>query len=129
MKIEHVAIWTTHLEAMRRFYGEFFEAKSSEKYRNPQTGFESYFLTFESGARLELMSLPELAAQGDDAKIPVTGLTHIAFSVGSRERVDWLTAALGQHGYRVVGAPRQTGDGYYESSVLDPDGNIIEITA
>ncbi len=126
MHIEHVAIWTRQLEALKTFYETYFSAQSGGKYTNPKTRFESYFLTFACGARLELMQAPDVnAAQAADRMI---GYTHIAFSVGSREQVDRLTGRLEADGYRIASRPRTTGDGYYESVALDPDGNPVEIT-
>jgi lactoylglutathione lyase len=127
MNIEHVALWTNNLEGMREFYMRWFGASCNEKYSNPSKGFESYFLTFETGARLELMHWPDLHPRAQDAQHTV-GWVHVAFSVGSRERVDALTEQMRAAGVIVTGEPRHTGDGYYESTVLDPDGNIIEIT-
>ena len=128
MKIEHVALWTQNLERMRDFYVEFFGGKSNVKYVNPKKGFESYFITFDSGARLEIMRQAAIPANRNDVDEQYIGLIHVAMSVGSREGVDELTNELRAAGYRVVSEPRETGDGYYESCVLDPDGNRIEIT-
>ncbi len=126
MKIHHIALWVSDLEQSRKFYAAYFGGVANEKYRNPVTGLETYFLTFGDGARLELMSRPECTA--DSRSAYGFGLTHLAFSVGSRCDVDALTARLCADGYTVAGQPRITGDGYYESVVLDPDGNRIEIT-
>jgi lactoylglutathione lyase len=128
MHIEHIALWTEQLEKLRNFYETYFQAVAGRKYINPQRQFESYFLQFTSGTRLELMQIPELHRSADDSDVILTGFTHIAFSVGSVERVDALTAQLESAGYKVVDRPRYTGDGYYESCVLDPDGNRLEIT-
>ena len=126
MHIEHIAIWTQQLEALTAFYETCFSAQSSPKYTNPNTGFQSTFLTFASGARLELMQAPDVAPAPPGARN--AGYAHIALAVGSREQVDELTHRLEAAGYRVAGQPRTTGDGYYESVILDPDGNRIEIT-
>ncbi len=128
MHIEHVAIWTKKLEQLKAFYELYFQARSGEKYVNPGKQFESYFLQFASGARLELMQMPSIPQTRDDIAQQFTGLIHLAFSTGSQENVDLLTQRLKRDGYRVVDEPRHTGDGYYESVVLDPDGNRIEIT-
>lgn len=127
MRIEHVAIWTSQLEALARFYVRFFAAHAGPPYRSATRPFDSCFLTFTSGARLELMRLPDLAPPA--GPLPRVGLAHLAVSVGSRAEVDRLTAELREAGVTVVGEPRTTGDGYYESAVLDPDGNHVEITA
>jgi len=124
MKIEHIALYVRDLEITKNFYMKYFSAKSNEKYTNAK-GFSSYFLTFEDGARLEIMSLPELNRPG---VLPCLGYAHIAVSVGSVQYVNELTERLEKDGYDVISAPRTTGDGYYESVIADPDGNLIEIT-
>lgn len=128
MKIEHVAIWTRDLERLRVFYETYFEARAGDKYTNEKNRFDSYFLEFSSGARLELMSMPTIPDTSNDRDKQFTGLIHLAFSTGSEEEVDSLTSRLDQDGYQVADGPRRTGDGYYESVVFDPDGNRIEIT-
>jgi len=127
MRIEHVAIWTRDLEALTAFYVRWFGAHAGPPYRSRTRPFESRFLTFASGARLELMRLPDLEPPAGAA--PRVGLAHLAISVGSPGEVDRLTAALAAAGHLVEGAPRTTGDGYYESVILDPDGNRVEVTA
>jgi lactoylglutathione lyase len=126
--IEHVAIWTKDLERLKAFYEMYFQATHGKKYINPNREFESYFLTFASGARLELMRMPTIPTSLNNIDAQFTGYIHLAFSVGSKARVDTLTVQLQDNGYRVMDGPRWTGDGYYESCVLDPDGNRIEIT-
>lgn len=126
MYIEHVALWTADLERLKTFYQTYFQATAGPKYLNPQRGFESYFLTFATGARLELMRLPNLLPGVTNP--PQTGYAHLAFAVGSAAAVDTLTARLQADGYQVIDGPRHTGDGYYESVVLDPAGNRVEIT-
>lgn len=125
MHIEHIAIRTGDLERLKKFYETFFEARAGAKYVNAERGFESYFLTFPSGARLEIMYAKGLSRAGASDR---PGYVHVAFSAGSQAAVDALTARLADACYRVVDGPRHTGDGYYESCVLDPDGNRIEIT-
>ena len=127
MKIEHIAIWTKNLENMREFYLQFFDLNSNEIYHNSKKNFSSYFLSFPTGARIELMYKPEISEIIKTAELNL-GLTHFAISVGSKEKVDELTNLIRQNGYRIVGEPRTTGDGYYESVISDPEGNIIEIT-
>lgn len=126
MRIEHVAMYVNDLEAARYFFIKYLGASSNDGYHNQKTGFRSYFLSFSDGARLEIMNKPQM----DDAEktLARTGLIHIAFSVGSRERVDELTEELKRDGYEVVSGPRTTGDGYYESCVIGIEGNQIEIT-
>lgn len=126
MRIEHVAIWTRDLERLKSFYETYFEVIAGARYASTKRPFESHFLNFASGARLELMRLPDLADA--DHSRNVVGLAHVALSTGSREAVDTLTRRLRGDGYTVVDGPRVTGDGYYESVVLDPDGNRIELT-
>jgi len=129
MKIEHVAIWVEDLEQCRDFYTRFFGAVAGEKYHNRTKSFQSYFLSFSDGARLEIMQKPGVPSRPDAPEKEWKGITHLAFSTGSRERVDALTEQLRQAGYTILGEPRTTGDGYYESVVADPEGNRIEITA
>jgi len=128
MKIEHIAIWCQDLEAMRQFYEAYLGARPNQKYVNEAKGFSSYFLSFDSGARIELMHRPSIPERGNEPSQQFTGLIHLAFSVGSEARVEALTSALERAGYEVLDGPRRTGDGYYESLVLDPENNRIEIT-
>lgn len=127
MKIEHLAIWVKDLEVMKDFYEMYFEANSNEMYHNPTKQFTSYFLSFDEGSRLELMHRPDIAKKLNDFEEQL-GITHFALSVGSKSKVDTLTEQLGTAGFKIVGEPRTTGDGYYESVVLDPENNRIEIT-
>ncbi len=126
MIIEHVALYVNDLIAARNFFVRYLGGRSNSGYHNPRTGFSSFFITFVGGARLELMNKPEM----DDRKktLDRTGYAHIAFSVGSKGRVDSLTAELRNAGYEVISGPRTTGDGYYESCVVVIEGNQIEIT-
>jgi lactoylglutathione lyase len=128
MHLDHVAIWTADVERLRGFYEQYFEASAGAQYRSAtRPGFVSYFLTFPDGAtRLELMAAPGLAASAGAAAV---GYAHIALTVGSRADVVTLTERLRGDGVRVVSAPRETGDGYFESVVEDPDGNLVEIAA
>lgn len=126
MRIEHVAMYVNSLKEARDFFVRYFGAVSNEGYHNKKTDFRSYFLTFEDGARLELMNRPGME---DPEKTGArTGYIHLAFSAGSREAVDALTNRLRADGCEVLSGPRVTGDGYYESCVLGPEGNQIEIT-
>jgi len=127
MKIEHLAVWTPRLDSLRDFYVEHFGCSTSSKYFNPSTGFSSYFLTFPAGgARLELMTNPGVGAAAE-GKLHC-GYAHLALSLGSEERVRELTGILRLKGATVKAEPRRTGDGYYESVIADPDGNLIELT-
>ncbi len=128
MHIDHVAIWTHDLERLKHFYAAYSQASAGAKYRNPRTQFESYFLSFASGPRLEIMQTPGIPSPDHDVFAQFTGYIHIVVSVGSKEQVDAVTLRLQSDGHRMLDGPRTTGDGYYESSVLDPDGNRIEIT-
>ncbi len=126
MRIDHIAIWTDDIEKLRDFYMKYFNMRCGSKYTNENKGFTSYFLSFEGEAtRIEIMNIPEMASPHDREKMP--GLTHFAISVGSKERVDELTETLRTDGYAILGEPRTTGDGYYESVVADPEGNRVEI--
>jgi lactoylglutathione lyase len=127
-RIEHVAFWTEDLERLAEFYGKYFGAIAGDKYVNPTKGFESRFLNFEGGARIEVMKSSMLSPVKHERGAQRMGLAHLAVSVGSAHSVDALTNRLKQDGFEIVDGPRHTGDGYYESVVLDPDGNRVEIT-
>ncbi len=126
MKIEHVAMYVTELEKAKDFFIKYFDAIPNEGYHNPSTGLRSYFLSFEDGARLEIMNKPDL--QDDFKSLTRTGFIHLAFSVGSKEKVDALSAQMKADGYPVISGPRTTGDGYYESCIIGIENNQIEIT-
>ena len=128
MKIEHIAIWAKDIEALKEFYIKYFGAVSNEKYINRKNVFSSYFLVFESGARLEIMQMPTIPDSVNDPYKQFTGFIHLAISVGSQDRVTSLTNELANDGYEILDGPRKTGDGYYESTVLDPEKNRLEIT-
>ena len=125
MRIEHLAIWTTDIERLREFYGRWFEAISNARYENHDRGFASYFLSFEGDTRLELMQRTDFTETQGHQRL---GYAHVAISLGSEARVDRLTSEMAAAGVHVESAPRKTGDGYYESVVLDPDGNRVELT-
>ena len=126
MKIEHVALYVNHLERAKDFFVKYFDAKSNDGYHDQRTDFQSYFLSFDDGTRLEIMNKPEMTDLPKN--LARTGYVHIAFGVGSREKVDTLTAELKTDGYEVISGPRTTGDGYYESCIVAVEGNQIEIT-
>ena len=117
-----------NIELLKEFYMQFFGGRAGDKYFNNKKNFESYFIFFDGGATLEIMKMPGIFNHSAGLHQQLIGLAHIAFSTGSREQVDSLTEQLRGHGYRVVSEPRITGDGYYESCILDPDGNRVEIT-
>jgi lactoylglutathione lyase len=125
MNIHHIAIWTNDLENLRKFYVYYFDGYANEKYMNPITGFESYFIRFDSGTQLELMRKGEKQMHVGE----FTGLAHFAFTLGSEDAVVSLTERLRGDGYTIAGEPRRTGDGYYESVILDPEGNRVELIA
>lgn len=126
MYIEHIAMYVNDLEATRDFFIKYFNAASNDGYHNKTTDFRSYFLSFDDGARLEIMNRP--AMEDGEKNLSRTGYIHIAFSLGSKEAVDELTAKLKEDGYEVLSGPRVTGDGYYESCIVGIEGNQIEIT-
>ena len=123
--IEHLGIYSKDLERSIEYYEKYFGAVSNSKYVNP-TGFSSYFLTFESGARLEIMH--HINLEHRTCREMESGLSHIAFSLGSKEAVIELTEKISADGYEIFKPLRETGDGYFESCVADPDGNRVEIT-
>lgn len=126
MNIEHIAMYVDDLEATKDFFIEFFDAQANEGYHNNKTDFRSYFLSFDDGSRLEIMNKPGMV--DSEKSILQKGYIHIAFSVGSKERVDSLTEQIRAAGYEVISGPRTTGDGYYESCIVGIEKNIIEIT-
>jgi len=127
MRIEHIAFWVNDLERMKNFYKEYFNMSCGEKYENTSKKFSSYFLSFESGAGIEIMHRPDIIEQVGGKGV-TNGLTHLAISVGNKEKVDELTELIRSDGFEIIGEPRTTGDGYYESIIADPEGNHIEIT-
>ena len=126
MRIEHIAMYVNDLEAAKTFFVKYFDANANDGYHNKTTDFRSYFLSFEDGSRLEIMTRPSMDAA--EKTLARTGFIHLAFSVGSKENVDALTAQLKADGYRIISGPRTTGDGYYESCVQGVEDNQIEIT-
>ena len=129
MKLEHVAIWTYQLENLKNYYIKYFDAIPNEKYRNESKKFESYFLSFRSGARLELMTMPEIPENiNDRISKQHTGIIHLAFGVDTIREVDLKAEQLLKDGFRIISGPRKTGDGYYEFETLDPDNNRLEVT-
>lgn len=128
MKIEHLAIWARDIEKLKNFYCQYFDAMTGEPYLNKNKNFHSYFLNFREGCRLEIMQMPGITEKSAESELQFYGLAHFAISVGDKQKVDSLTERLRSDGFVIAGEPRTTGDGYYESVVLDPEGNRIEIT-
>lgn len=126
MKIHHVAIWTNELEVMREFYISYFNGKSNNKYVNQSKGFESYFISFEGEVTFEIMSRLDICEKVENEHI---GLCHLAFALDNRDDVHKLTEKLRADGYKIASEPRVTGDGFFESVILDPDRNHIELVA
>lgn len=126
VRIEHIAMYVNDLEKTKEFFVRYFNATSNEGYHNKATDFRSYFLTFDDGARLEIMNKPQM--MDEEKGLNRTGFVHIAFSLGSMEAVDMLTEKMRRDGYKVISGPRTTGDGYYESCIIGIEGNQIEIT-
>ncbi len=127
MHIDHVALYSLDIDRIKDFYITYFQGKLDRAYHNPNTGLRTYFLSFDSGCRLEIMTRPELLDETIPSLLP--GYAHLAVAVPNRAALDALTARLHEDGYPVVSGPRVTGDGYYESCVLDPDGNCVELVA
>lgn len=128
MNIDHIAMWTNDLEKMKSFYERYFGARAGSKYQNVNKQYESYFLSFSSGARIEIMKRPGITACRNHLVNTQGGYAHLSLACGSERAVDELTERLRKDGYQVVNRPRHTGDGYYESVIIDPGGNHIEIT-
>ncbi len=129
MTLEHVAIWTDQLEHLKAYYMKYFGAVPNEKYTNEKKQFHSYFLSFQSGARLEIMSMPNIPDnQNDIIKAQYKGIIHLAFGVDTIQEVEAKAKQLQEDGFRILSGPRKTGDGYYEFETLDPDNNRLEVT-
>ena len=128
MTLEHVAIWTHDLEKLKDFYVKYFGAIPNKKYTNSIKSFQSYFLTFESGARLELMTMPGIPGNSNDTIQRQHKGIHLAFGVDTMSRVDAMANELKSDGFPMLSGPRKTGDGYYEFETLDPDNNRLEVT-
>lgn len=126
MQLNHIAIWTRNLEIMKDFYLHYFDCTVNEKYQNKTTGFTSYFISFKKGGRIELMHRAGIMEKPANE---TTGYCHIAITVGNKNAVDQLTHQFRSDGYNIAGEPRTTGDGYYESVIVDPEGNRIELVA
>lgn len=124
-RIDYIALYVSDLEKEKKFYETYFNGHAGEKYHNPRTGFSSNFISFDSGCRLELMNKPDVTEAATSLRF---GYVHIAISAGSKETVDRLTDRLAADGYEILSNPRTTGDGYYESQIAAPEGNVIEIT-
>lgn len=128
MTIDHVAIWTTRLRQLKDYYVKYFNGKANKKYINKETLFESYFITFDSGARLELMKKPDIPGNlNDRVDKQHQGIIHISFAVESMEMVTAKSKELSEAGFKILRGPRKTGDGYFEFETLDPDNNRIEV--
>jgi lactoylglutathione lyase len=127
--LEHVAIWTDQLEKLKDYYIKYFGAVANDKYTNPQNQFQSYFLSFQGGARLELMTMPNIPENANDTITKQhKGIIHLAFGVNTMQEVDEKAKQLAQNGFKILREPRKTGDGYYEFETLDPENNRLEVT-
>ncbi len=126
MKIEHIGLWVNDLDNMKSFYEKYFQATSNTLYHNQTTGFRSYFLSFATGGRLELMHKESLGAPLPEESF---GYAHLAIAVGDKQAVDQLVKQLQADGFPLLNGPRTTGDGYYEAVIQDPEGNLIELMA
>lgn len=130
MTLDHVAIWTTQLEKLKDFYVKYFNGMVNEKYTNKETGFESYFLTFHSGSRLEIMQKPGIPENLNDRVFQQhQGIIHLSFGVETIEIVIQKSNEMAKDGFRILRGPRKTGDGFFEFETLDPDNNRIEVSA
>lgn len=129
MTLEHVAIWTDNIDLLKDYYVKYFHGVPNAKYTNETKGFQSYFLSFASGARLEIMCMPGIPENKNDTVINQhKGIIHLAFGVDTVHEVDEKAKQLAGDGYKILSGPRQTGDGYYEFETLDPDNNRLEVT-
>ncbi|MGB3466072.1 MAG: VOC family protein [Cyclobacteriaceae bacterium] len=129
MKIEHIALWSKDIERLSDFYVRYFDGVKGDKYTNLKKRFSSYFISFDTGCRLEIMHNDAIPLSAVDPLIQATGITHFAFDLETEENVMRKTNLLIDDGYQLVDGPRRTGDGYFESVMLDPDGNRIELAS
>lgn len=130
MTLEHVAIWTNQLETLKDYYIKYFQGTPNDKYTNAKKDFHSYFLSFSSGTRLELMTMPGIPGnKNDTVQKQHMGIIHLAFGVATIQEVEEKARQLQADGFPILSGPRKTGDGYYEFETLDPDNNRIEVTA
>jgi lactoylglutathione lyase len=130
MKIDHVAIWTSQIEELKNYYIKYFNGTSNKKYLNREKHFESYFISFDSGTRLEVMQMPGIPQNLNDPVVKqYHGIIHLAFGVDSMAQVDEKFSQLTNDGYKILRGPRKTGDGYWEFETLDPDNNRVEVSA
>lgn len=130
MNIDHVAIWTTQLETLKDYYIKHFNGRSNRKYTNNERHFESYFISFDSGTRLELMQMPGIPQNlNDSVEKQYLGIIHLSFGMGNMDLVNEKCIELKRDGFRILKGPRKTGDGYWEFETLDPDNNRIEVSA
>ncbi|MFA6402772.1 MAG: VOC family protein [Salinivirgaceae bacterium] len=130
MTLEHVAIWTENLEKLKEYYTKYFGGISNEKYTNEKNEYQSYFITFKSGARLEIMTKPNIPDNTNDTIIKQhKGIIHLAFGAGTKKEVEDKANELQTAGFKILSGPRFTGDGYFEFETLDPDNNRLEVTA
>lgn len=130
MKLDHVAIWTNRLELLKDYYVKYFHGRVNKKYTNKENGFESYFLSFDSGSRLEIMQKPGIPENLNDRIITQhQGIIHLSFGVETMNQVIEKSEEMTKDGFRILRGPRKTGDGYFEFETLDPDNNRIEVAA
>jgi lactoylglutathione lyase len=129
MTLEHIAIWTDNIEVLKDFYIKYFDGTPNDKYTNDKKQFQGYFISFQSGARLEIMSMPGIPGNANDTITRQhNGIIHLAFGVDTIKEVDEKAIQLKSGGYKILSGPRRTGDGYYEFETLDPDNNRLEVT-
>ena len=131
-RIDHAAVWVADLVGVRDFYLRWFSGRSYGAYHNPRTGLRTFIISFDPdatggrGARLELMSRPDIGARPESEAL---GWAHVSFALPGGTDVDELAARARAAGVPVVDGPRRTGDGYYAAVLLDPEGNRVEIVA
>jgi len=126
MRLEHVGLWVSNIDIVSAFYAKYFGARVGELYQNPRKGFESRFLEFDTGARLEIMRRTDVSQR---AEKELLGFAHVALVVGDDAKVDALAKRFVADEVTPDSGPRRTGDGYYECVVRDPEGNRVEIAA
>ncbi|MBN1499819.1 MAG: VOC family protein [Spirochaetes bacterium] len=122
MKLHHTAFWTGDLERLENFYIKYFGGKVL--FRHSINDFKCTFMEIAGSFKIEIMTRTDISGHAADERI---GYSHLSIEVESREKVNELTDFFMKENVKILKNREQYDDGFYESSVCDPDGNIIEL--
>ena len=125
MRIATISMNVTDLNKVKDFYAKYFGAKVDDKYENFRTGYTYCFLSFDNGARLLLVSGSNIVDRKREDN--VAGFSRISIAVDGADKVQELATQIARDGFQIVSGFRMNGYGEYESRVLDPEGNEVEI--